>query len=207
MFQRSKLLAKTLGLAVLLSLAPGSAALASNAGRAFGGTTCGTAGCHGPATSGLGVTIDGPVQLMPGETGVYTITMAQMSNLGAGVNVALYGGGMLGVLDATTALMASEVSVGQVSPELTHRAGASFLNQGIWSYGFTVTAPEEATTLTLQGAMNAFNGNFVADDGDFWNAAPAFVIEVVPEPGTALLLGSGLLLWGALGRRGRVPRG
>lgn len=206
MFQRSKLLRTASGLALLLALAPASA-LASNAGRAFGGTTCGTAGCHGPATSGLGVTIDGPVELMPGETGVYTITMAQMLNLGAGLNVALYGGGMLGVLDATTSLMGSEISVGQVSPELTHRAGASFLNQGIWSYQFTVTAPGDETTLTLRGAMNAFNGNFVADDGDFWNTAPDFLIQVVPEPGTALLLGAGLAALAAARLRRRIPRG
>ena len=206
MFHRLKLLPGILGPLLALALAPTSAS-ASNAGRAFGGTTCGTAGCHGPATAGLGVTIDGPVQLTPGETGEYTITMEQMLNLGAGVNVALYGGGMLGVLEATTGLLASEISLGQQSPELTHRAGASFLNQGIWSYRFAVTAPAEPTTLTLRGAMNAFNGNFVADDGDVWNTAPDFLIQVVPEPGTVLMLAGGLVALGAARFRRRAPRG
>jgi hypothetical protein len=93
--------------------------------------------------------------------------------------------GTLSNLDSNTKLDSSEIIHNDAFD--TPPAG----NIGDWSYDLKVTAPNAIGSMLLTVAGMAFNGNFSNDAGDIWNLA-SLSINVVPEPGTALLVGLGL---------------
>jgi hypothetical protein len=130
-------------------------------------------------------TISGPDTLEPSEVGDYTATLTGTLLQGAGLNVAT------SVAEATlipnqggTGLMTGETSG---RDEIVHTG----LN-GVWVYNFRVTAPAAVgATFDLSLAMLAYNEGQGAQN-DLWNTG-TWAVEVVPEPGTLLLLGGGLL--------------
>ncbi len=173
--------------AAILLLA--SAASARQFGIAKGGTSCG--GCHGNTPSeSVSVSLVRPgrdaTSLLPGEMGFYTISIEPEFGVGAGLDVAIEGGGSLMVFDPNTQLFGD-------SGEITHTdsgQGGAAGNIGDWSYRFLVLAPdEEGATLTLKGVALGFDGD-EGPDGDLWNIASLTIS--VPEPGAELQFYSAL---------------
>jgi hypothetical protein len=188
-----------LALLVVSTLAP-ARAHALSGGIATGGTTCTGLGCHTSASDLVSVSFLGPERLEPGETAVYTIMIDGEVLMGAGLNVALVGGGLLGLAaDDTTRVLDGQITHGRFGP--VNVSGPPTGGVGVFAYDFTVTAPLEETTLTLNGAMNSFNGDFT-NGGDRWNTTSTEI--AVPEPASgSSALGAGAALFGLSGRRRR----
>jgi len=185
---------KLLFVPVALAIVISSQAYAEIGGIAKAGTSCG--GCHGSASAAVTTTLSGPAALFAGATATYTALIAGASlGIGAGIDVARAGltGSTLGDIEANTHIL---------SGQIVHDDAATGLptgNIGDWSYSFTLTAPLTLGTIVLNAVMNAFNGDGT-EDGDLWDAV-SFSVQVVPEPSTILLLGTGMAGLAALGRR------
>jgi len=179
---------------VALAIVISSQAYAEIGGIAKAGTTCG--GCHGSASAAVTTTLSGPAALFAGATATYTASIAGANlGIGAGIDVARAGlaGSTLGDIEANTHILSSQI----VHDDAT--TGLPTGNIGDWSYNFTLTAPLTLGTIVLNAVMNAFNGDGT-EDGDLWDAV-SFSVQVVPEPSTILLLGTGMAGLAALGRR------
>lgn len=182
-----------------IGLAP-STAMARFDGISDGATDC--APCHGnSATGSVSVSITGSSTLTTGETGNYMLTIAQVNDGGA-LNVAITSAsGTLGNVDGNTQLDSGEI----VHKDAFSNAPAG--NIGDWAYNFTVTAGNTAgETITIAAVGMQFVSDFDNTAADIWNSATPFDISVVPEPGTGLLLGGGLLVMGMVRRRQRGAR-
>jgi hypothetical protein len=182
-----------------IGLAP-SASLASFDGRTDGATDCSP--CHGSsATGGVSVSITGSSTLTTGETSTYTLTIGPVNDGGA-LNVAITSAsGTLGNLDSNTQLDSGEIT------HLDAFSSGSAGNIGDWTYDFTVTAGNTiGQTITIAAVGMQFVSDFDNGTDDIWNSATPFGISVVPEPGTGLLLGGGLLAMGMVRRRQRGAR-
>lgn len=176
-------------------------ALLPSGAQAFpNGATMDCGFCHNtpgisPDTN-LTVTITGSPTLQPDETDTYTLTIEQ----------GLAGGAFnIFIADGSGTLGSSDPGVQVSGVELTHvDAGPGGVNRDLWVYNFTVMAPSGiGDTITLAAVGMQFNGDTVAA-GDPWNNAMPFGITVVPEPGTAALLGLGLVGLAVSGRRSRA---
>jgi hypothetical protein len=164
-----------------------------------GGTGCDP--CHGSeADQGLVVTITGPSTLLPNQTAQYTLTI-NVQNAGGALSVAT-SAGTLTATDANTRVLTGMIT------HLDAFNAAPAGNIGDWDYNFDLTAPASiGSTILLSSTGMAFNGNFANDSGDIWsNIGSGFSIAVIPEPGTGLLLGMGLGILGAVGRRQAAHR-
>jgi len=174
---------------------------AKDAGRATGSTS--TCSCHDLSTD-VTTTISGLSTILAGTTQTYTTTLTGTLLTGAGLNVALggLGGASLGLgdLEANTKFItsASAPSPYAGAKQITH-TGAIADNTGDWAYNFTLTAPLTLGTIVLKAVMVAFDGDGT-DAGDLWNNT-TFSVQVIPEPSTILLLGTGMAGLAALGRR------
>jgi hypothetical protein len=180
---------RLIALAAAFTLAPALAQARPN-GRADGGTDC--APCHGGSPTGsVGVSISGPANLATDATATYTLTI-DSGLAGGALDVAL-DVGTLGIVDSNTKLLSTEVV------HTDAFASPPTGNLGDWTYDFEVTAPSTMQTITLSavGMQYNFDGG---TGGDLWNNT-TFAINVVPEPGTAMLLGTGLLGLAVQGRR------
>jgi hypothetical protein len=188
---------------LLVSMLAPSRAHALSGGIATGGTTCTGFGCHTAASDLVSVSFLGPERLEPGETAVYTIMIEGDVLMGAGLNVALVGGGELGLAaDDTTRILQGQIAHGRFGP--VNVSGPPTGGVGVFAYDFTVTAPLEETTLTLNGAMNSFNGDFT-NSGDRWNTTSTEIAVPEPAAGSAAL-GAGAALLGLSARRRRRGR-
>ena len=190
------------------ALSKGYARGAAATGITTAGTTC---SCHGALSPDVTVTISGLSTIMAGATQTYTASMTQVL-LGAGIGVALgsnpLAGAALGDIEANTRILNSTTSTSRpmILPNLVHNDSALAPPDGNladWSYDFTLTAPMTLGTIVINAAMLAFNGDEGDGPGDLWNFASRS-IQVVPEPSTILLLGTGIAGLAALGRR-RLP--
>jgi hypothetical protein len=174
-----------LGMALMLWI-PVSATAYSNG---WGGGGSGCAPCHGPEpTVSLNVAITGPTTLTPGQTANYVLTIDPTNSGGAFSVDAI--NATLGAVDANTILLGTAVS---------HATA----NVGDWQYNFSVTAPATAgVVITLASTGMAFDGPNGDGPTDIWNnLGSGFSINVIPEPGTAALLGLGLGMLAIVGRR------
>ena len=193
-----KLLFISIALAIVLPVQ----ANASDAGRSTGATS--TCGCHGSLSSEVTATITGLSTIFAGTTQTYTTTLTGNLLTGAGLNVALGGlaGAALGDIEANTKIIvgSSKAPAPYASAnQITHTGIAD--NTGDWSYDFTLTAPLTLGTIVLNSVMLAFDGSG-DDTGDLFNNT-TFSVQVIPEPSTILLLGTGMAGLAALGRRRR----
>jgi len=122
--------------------------------------------CHGtnPTTS-VNVTIDGPTELSPNQTGNYTVTVQGGPAVRAGTDIAVSGG----TLNASSPLQ-------KVGEELTHVSPQPF-TAGVATFSFTYTAPASPGTYTIYANGNSVNFNG-ANSGDQWNFAPNKTVTV-----------------------------
>jgi hypothetical protein len=184
---------RSLLLALLFAVLVPLAAQARSDGIA---RTGGCGGCHGnQATGSLGVSVAGPIELAPGETALYTLTI-DMMEAGGGFSVASSNGGSLvSVVDGNTV---------QVNGNVSHAnalVGAPGGTLGDWSYNFNLTAgPTVGSTITLSFAGMAFDGDGNNTNADIWNIG-TYLVSVVPEPATGLLVGLGIGMLALAGRR------
>lgn len=123
--------------------------------------------CHGSASPGVTVTINGPDVITIGQTINYTVTITGGTLTAGGTNIAA----SLGSLTAMAGLK-------KVVDELTHTSPKS-PTAGVVTFDFSYTAPSETGTVTLYANGNSVNGNGSAS-GDQWNFAPNKVITVNP---------------------------
>ncbi len=72
---------------------------------------------------------------------------------------------------------------------------------GVWAYQFLVDNCKTPGTILLRVAMNAFDGSG-DEDGEVWNWN-TLAVNVVPEPGGAIVGGAAIAVLGALARRRR----
>ena len=132
---------------------------------------CGTAStCHGVNT-GASARIEGPMNLMPGARGTYTlvITSTRSDFMTGGFNIA-----------ASGATLARNGTVGQLmSGELTHTAPVARSGAEV-RVPFDVVAPATAGNAMLFAAGNATNGGRNAAN-DAW-ALAAFAVSIGAAP-------------------------
>ena len=195
---------KLLFIPVALAIVLPVQAHATGTGRAT--STASTCGCHGSLSTAVTTTITGLSTILAGTTQTYTTTLTGNLLTGAGLNVALGGlaGASLGDIEANTQIIvgSSKAPAPYASANQITHTDAVADNTGDWSYNFTLTAPMTLGTIVINAAMLAFNGDEGDGPGDLWNFASRS-IQVVPEPSTILLLGTGIAGLAALGRRRR----
>ena len=176
-------------------------AYAHDAAQNTGATS--TCSCHGSLSADVTATITGLSTILAGTTQTYTTTLTGARLAGGSLNVALggLGGGLLGNLEANTQNIvgSSKAPAPYASANQITHTGAIADNTGDWSYNFTLTAPLTLGTIVLNSVMLAFDGDG-SDAGDIFNNT-TFSVQVIPEPSTILLLGTGMAGLAALGRR------
>ncbi len=163
-------------------VAAAGAARANNDGRQTGrfaaGCTSGVS-CHA-MDPGATATLSGPMSLMAGSRGTYTLTVASTLTtfMAAGVDIAVVGAGAsLVTVSPNTQLRMGEIThMGRIA-----RAGANVQVQ------FTLVAPPTNGTVTLQAVGNATNGD-TRTSGDSWARAtlPVTITGGAPAPDAAV---------------------
>ena len=125
--------------------------------------------CH-DFNAAVTATITGPATLEPSQTGVYKLTITGGPLDAAGCNIAASGGTLI-----------EGDGLQLIDGELTHTSPKTPVD-GKVEFTFSYTAPAEIGDVTLNANGNSVNlsgGN----DGDAWNYAPSFTINVaVPLP-------------------------
>jgi hypothetical protein len=122
--------------------------------------------CHGAnPTAGVTVTIDGPAELAPNQTGSFTVTVQGGPAVRAGTDIAV----SAGTLNVSSPLQ-------KIGDELTHVSPQPFVN-GVATFSFSYTAPATPGTYTIYANGNSVNFNGT-NSGDQWNFAPNKTVTV-----------------------------
>jgi hypothetical protein len=130
-----------------------------------------------------------PSSLMGGST-TLSYGDANFDGLGGLTNATGGPSGYAGLIDAAEQL--SMLAAFSLSPDFAGQTKAVSETQGL--PGPTIPGPAANASI---GITNRFN--LSAGDQATWNST--FIVEAVPEPGTALLVGAGLLVLGVSRRR------
>lgn len=127
--------------------------------------------CHAAGAAVPTIAIDGPVELAPGATGRYTVTITGGPAVKAGVDVAVTAAGA--VLGAGTGTKVQSKEVTQTSP--------TPFTEGSVEYDFTVTAPTATGPFTIYAAGLSSDGlNTSSGDG---TAATTWNVNVTSASG------------------------
>ena len=120
------------------------------------GKTCGD--CHSGGAKPVVSLKSGPVSLLEGQTGQYTVTVAgSLARTEIDVAASDNNGAKLALVSDNTT---TKISGGEAIPISNFKAGASA------DYTFSVTAPKGATAITLYALGLASNGNGTGGDGE-----------------------------------------
>ena len=135
------------------------------------GATCNQIFCHSGGVEPL-VSFEGPDSVAPAETVVFRLVIVSQSPLqvAAGFNVAA-GAGDLNILPDQGSRKSAD--------EITHDAPQQNDEDGVATYDFTWTAPEEPGEYVLYGA-----GNSVDNSGGTGGDQPATTMRVIRVVGT-----------------------
>jgi hypothetical protein len=123
--------------------------------------------CHNPTpTSSVIVTINGPAELIAGQSAHYTVTVQGGPAVRAGTNIA--------ASDGTIDPVSFELQ--KIGDELTHTSPQTFEN-GVATFNFSYTAPTTPGVYTIFANGNSVNFNGI-NTGDQWNFAPDLQVTV-----------------------------
>ncbi len=134
-------------------------------------------GCHGSQSSTTVVKIyTAAPQIVAGQTYVFSLSVANPSELGAGCDISVDKGGKLALNGSNSGLQSS-------SGELTHYPGARTFTGGSAVWTFQYTAPKTVGVAHIYAAGNAVNLDGRADAGDHWNTTvyPVTVVSAGVE--------------------------
>jgi len=122
--------------------------------------------CHSENNSPyVGVVIDGPEVLTPGETADYTVTITGGSLVRGGTNIAVSHGNLT-----------PGDGMQKAGSEITHTA-PKIPQDGSVVFRFMYTAPDAPATVTMFANGNSVNYNGL-ELGDYWNYAESKTISV-----------------------------
>jgi hypothetical protein len=137
--------------------------------------------CHNPdATEATEVNVhtEIDVNIEAGKTYEFVAAVSSPSQLAAGINIAAFAG----TLDT---IVGEGLTVDNFDgTSLVHWQPKGMLN-GKTAWRFRYTAPTDRTSDTIYATSNAVNGNGAVDNGDIWNHAPKYVVQITPQSSVA----------------------
>jgi hypothetical protein len=147
-----------------------------NSGGVIGDSKAGCS-CHGAQSANTVVTIStASTQIVAGQTYIFEFSVANPSEKGAGCDISVDNGAVLGVDGSNSGLQ----YVGSPYNELTHTSPRAFTgDSAVWMFKYT--APTKTGTAHIYAAGNAVNLNGTDDDGDHWNTTVYSVNVVAPS--------------------------
>ena len=162
------------GVAVVAASSGGRVSVSGNP-NSGNGFTC--IRCHSGGET-PSVSIDGPTAVAPGETATYTLRIVGGQEVAGGLNVSATGGELAPPPGATDVqLMPWILNDGTPTEELTHTEPKGVDEDGVVTFSFTWTAPDEPGMAILYGA-----GNSVNLDGSPFGDAPGTSQFIVNAP-------------------------
>jgi hypothetical protein len=138
-------------------------------------------GCHSTepaAGTAVRITTDA-TSFEPGKTYRFKVTVTNPEKLAGGVNIAKW---LTGKADTSSAF---KLITGQGLKtiggfQLSHSSPKPFVEGSTsWEFEYTTTTNTSQAPDTLYAISNAVNDNGTRDDGDHWNLAPKYVINLM----------------------------
>ncbi len=145
----------------------------SDAGGIIGASKVGCS-CHGTKSSATVVKVyTDSAQIIAGKTYIFTLSVANPTEKGAGCDMSVDDGGVLDTIGTTSGLQLYD-------KELTHYTPRVFTgDSAVWMFKYT--APKTAGTAHIYIAGNAVNLDGKADAADHWNT----IIDTIHVVGLA----------------------
>ncbi|MBL8008480.1 MAG: hypothetical protein JNJ56_13210 [Ignavibacteria bacterium] len=141
--------------------------ISGRTGRTLRTSTSGCS-CHGSRDVATSITISGPSTVTTGSTNTYTLTVLRSGKTGAGCDISTRKG-VLNIISTT---------IHKSGVELTHNDNIPMISNTV-SILFSYTAPAIADIDTIFATGLATNSSG-DENGDLWNWAPSFRVDVVP---------------------------
>jgi hypothetical protein len=129
-------------------------------------TGCSGGSCHGARSAATVIHISTTApQIVAGKTYVFSISVANPSELAAGCDITTSSGATLSLNGPNSGLQVTT----PYYPDLTHTGPNQFgaADSAVWTFKYT--APQKVGTAYIYAACNAVNLNGHADAGDHWN--------------------------------------
>jgi hypothetical protein len=117
----------------------------------------------------------------PGLTYRFKVTVTNPEKLAGGVNIAKW---LTGKADTSSSfkLVTGQGLKTSGSFQLSHSTPKEFVNgSASWEFDYTTTMNASQATDTLYAISNAVNSNGTRDEGDHWNFAPKYVINLTTK--------------------------